>query len=267
MMAQIVVVGLVLALLSAAARAEEGSAAPPPAGSSVTVRWYGQAFFSLTRSDGFTVAIDPFKEMGYPMPKNLTADALLVTHEHSDHNNVAIIAGSPTVLRSEEAVGVHTAKDMTVTGTACYHDEEQGAKRGKNTAFSFELAGVRFCHMGDIGHLLSDEQLKAIGPVDVLMVPVGGYYTIAVEKIDTLIDQLDPKVVLPMHYKTEATPRIPIAPLDTWIKGKAGVAFDKVNCSGHPEPRRRVKLLRSPTVTIRAGDLPETREIWVLTYQ
>lgn len=250
MMIQVLLAAFALVLLSVVAWAGEGSGRRAEVATSVTLRWYGQAFFSLTRSDAFTVAIDPFKEMGYPMPKDLAADVLLVTHEHFDHNNVGIIAGSPTVLRSEKAVGSHTLNYLTVVGTACYHDEEQGAKRGKNTAFSLELAGVRFCHMGDIGHLLSDEQLKSIGPVDVLMVPVGGYYTIAVEKVDALIDQLSPKVVIPMHYKTEATPKIPIAPLETWIKGKTGV-----------------KRLGSPSVTIKAADLPETREIWVLTYQ
>ena len=250
MMAHMLTCAVGLAFLGVAAWAQGGTASETEGRASVTIRWYGQAFFSLTRSDGLTVAIDPFREMGYPMPEGLAADILLVSHEHGDHNNVGLIAGQPTVLRSEQAVGSHTAKDITFMGTACFHDEEGGAKRGKNTAFSFELAGVRFCHMGDIGHLLSEEQRNSIGALDVLMVPVGGYYTIPVEKVDALIDQLDPKVVIPMHYKTEAVPKIPIAPLDEWIKDKPGV-----------------KRLESPSVTIKAADLPKTREVWVLPYQ
>jgi len=243
-------VGLVLMLAALSWAQERAPGAAPEPQSEVTVRWYGQAFFSLTRSDGFTVAIDPFKEMGYPMPKGLRADVALLTHTHFDHANLGIIQGSPTVLKAEEAVGSHTVQGVTFAGTASFHDERQGAQRGKNTAFSFELAGVRFCHMGDIGHLLSDEQRASTGPVDVLMVPVGGHYTIDVEKVDALIAQLNPKVVIPMHFKTEAAPNLPIAPVSTWLEGKTSV-----------------KRLGSPSVTIGAADLPDSQEIWVLDYK
>lgn len=243
--------GLVLVFVTltwAAEQAADADAEPP---SEVTVRWYGQSFFTLTRADGFTLAIDPFKEMGYPMPEGLRADVLLVTHTHFDHANVGLIQGSPTVLKADEAVGSHSVRGVTFTGTACFHDEEGGAKRGKNTVFSFELAGVRFCHLGDIGHLLSDEQRASIGPVDVALVPVGGYYTIAVEKVDALIAQLSPKVVIPMHYKTEATPGLPIAPLST----------------RRPAGKTTVKRLGSASVTIQTANLPEAQEIWVLDYK
>ena len=240
--------GLVLVSVTLTWAAEQTADAEPQ--SEVTVRWYGQSFFTLTCSDGFTLAIDPFKEMGYPMPKDLRADVLLVTHMHSDHSNVGLIHGSPLVLKAEEAVGRHTARGVTFIGTASFHDEEGGAKRGKNTVFSFELAGVRFCHLGDIGHLLSAEQRASTGPVDVALVPVGGYYTIAVEKVDALIAQVSPKVVIPMHYKTEATPRLPIAPLSTWIEGKT-----------------TVKRLGSASVTIQPANLPESQEVWVLDYE
>jgi L-ascorbate metabolism protein UlaG (beta-lactamase superfamily) len=221
----------------------------PQAGASagVTLRWYGQAFFSLTGSDGPTVVIDPFKEMGYPLPKELRADVVLVTHGHFDHANTDIIQGSPTVLKAEEAVGSHTVKGTTFVGTATFHDEEGGAKRGRNTVFSFELAGVHFCHMGDIGHLLTEGERQSIGPVDILMVPVGGYYTIPVEKVDSLIGQLNPKVVIPMHYKTEAVPGLPIAPVSTWLQGK-----------------KVVKRLGSSSVTLQLADLPKSQEVWVL---
>jgi len=227
----------------------QGGSAPGPV-PSVRLRWYGQAFFSLTRSDGFTVAIDPFKEMGYPVPTDVQADVCLVTHGHFDHANTGIIGGRPTILKGEEAVGTHDVKGVTLVGTAAFHDQEQGAKRGPNTIFNFELAGVRFCHLGDIGHLLNEAQVKSVGPVDVLMVPVGGYYTIPVEEVDRLIDQLQPKVVIPMHFKTEAVPDLPIAPLEAWLKGKS-----------------EVKRLGRSWVEIRRDDLPEHREIWVLDYQ
>ena len=230
------------AALGAAARQPDADAS-----GGVTLRWYGQAFFSLTRADGFTVAIDPFKEMGYPMPKDLRADVVLVTHGHADHANTEMVQGSPTVLKAEDAVGSHTVKGTAFVGTATFHDEEGGAKRGRNTVFSFVLAGVRFCHLGDIGHLLTDAQRQSIGPVDVLMVPVGGYYTIPVEKVDSLIGQLDPKVVFPMHYKTEAAPGLPIASVSTWLQGK-----------------KAVKRVGSSSVTVGSAELPKSQEIWVL---
>jgi L-ascorbate metabolism protein UlaG (beta-lactamase superfamily) len=232
--------GFVLAQVQAA-----GPGASASAG--VTVRWYGQAFFSLARTDGLTVVIDPFKEMGYPMPKELRADVVLVTHGHFDHANTDIIQGSPTVLKAEDAVGSHTVKGTTFVGTATFHDEEGGAKRGRNTVFSFELAGVRFCHLGDIGHLLTDAERHSIGPVDVLMVPVGGSFTIPVEKVDNLIGQLNPKVVIPMHYKTQPVAGLPIAPLNNWLGGK-----------------KAVKRLGSSAATLQAADLPKSQEIWVL---
>jgi L-ascorbate metabolism protein UlaG (beta-lactamase superfamily) len=101
--------------------------------------------------------------------------------------------------------------------------------------------------MGDIGHLLTAGERQSIGPVDVLMVPVGGYYTIPVEKVDSLVGQLDPKVIIPMHYKTESVPGLPIAPLSTWLQGK-----------------KAVRRLGSSTATLRARDLPRSQEILVL---
>ena len=213
------------------------------------VQWFGQAFFQLTSSSGVRVVIDPFDNtfFSYPMPKGLTADVLLVTHEHKDHNNVGIIGGSPLVCRGPKGVGRFERAGVTVTGTAAFHDESRGAERGPDTIYSFALDGVRFCHVGDLGCLLTDEQIKNIGPVDVLLLPAGGFFTLDVAKLDKLVAQLNPRVVVPMHYKTRYTPKLPIATVDEFLRGKSNV-----------------KRLDSATFAVGKSDLPAQQEIWVL---
>lgn len=213
------------------------------------VQWFGQSFFQFTASNGTRVVIDPFDNtyFNYPIPKDLTADVLLVTHEHNDHRNVGIIGGTPLVCRSQKGVGKFERGGVTVTGTAAFHDENRGAERGLDTIYSFTIDGVRFCHVGDLGCLLTDEQIKNIGPVDVLLLPVGGFFTLDTAKLDKLVAQLNPRVVVPMHFKTRYTPKLPIAAVDDFLRGKSNV-----------------KQLGSATFTIGKADLPARQEIWVL---
>lgn len=218
----------------------------------VRVQWFGQSFFQFTSSIGSKLVIDPFDNtyFNYPIPKGLTADVLLVTHEHNDHNNIGIIGGSPLICRSEKGVGRFERKDITGTGTAAFHDESRGAERGKNTVYSFGMDGVRFCHVGDLGHLLDAEQLKSIGPVDVLLLPVGGYFTIDTGKLDKLVAQISPRIVVAMHFKTRYTPQLPIAAVDAYLKGKPSV-----------------KRLGSDSFAVSKDDLPAKQEVWVLEIQ
>ena len=213
------------------------------------VQWFGQAFFQLTSSGGVRVVLDPFDNtfFSYPIPKGLNADILLVTHEHNDHNNVGIIGGSPLVCRGPKGVGRFERAGVTITGTAAFHDESHGAERGPDTIYSFALDGVRFCHVGDLGCLLTGEQIRSIGPVDVLFLPVGGHFTLEVAKLDKLVAQLNPRVVVPMHYKTRYTPRLPVAPVDEFLRGKSNV-----------------KRLDSAVFSVGKSDLPAQQEIWVL---
>jgi L-ascorbate metabolism protein UlaG (beta-lactamase superfamily) len=174
------------------------------------VEWYGQSAFRL--SDGqSTVFIDPFGDVSpmasrgiqfdYPAIEGVSADLLLVTHEHLDHNGVEAIGGSPTILRS--TAGQLDSPIGPVTAIASEHDDKAGTERGPNTIFVFEFDGLRVAHFGDFGQAeLRDRQREAIGGVDVLIVPVGGGPTVGAEQAARIVEQLGPRIVVPMHYRT-----------------------------------------------------------------
>jgi L-ascorbate metabolism protein UlaG (beta-lactamase superfamily) len=175
------------------------------------IRWFGQSAFLI--SDGKTVAIDPFGPIGdqlaergivfaYPPIDGVEADLLLITHDHLDHNAAEVVGGSPIVLSSP---GTHESPVGTVVGVASEHDDVAGSARGANTIFRFALDGVGFSHLGDLGQAsLRPEQVQAIGDVDVLFVPAGGGPTVGGESAAEVVRALRPRLVVPMHYRTEA---------------------------------------------------------------
>jgi L-ascorbate metabolism protein UlaG (beta-lactamase superfamily) len=170
------------------------------------IRWYGQSAFLI----GDRVFVDPFGDMSevaasrgltmeYPAIEGVTAEVLLVTHEHGDHNAVEKIGGAALTVRS-------TAGTFdSVVAIASEHDDVAGTRRGPNTIFRFELDGTTFCHFGDFGQAaLRPEQREAIGDVDVLFLPVGDGPTVGGERAATIVRELGPRLVVPMHYRTEA---------------------------------------------------------------
>lgn len=174
------------------------------------IRWYGQSAF-LLESEGTRVFIDPFGDMSrleerglrfdYPKIEGVTADLLLVTHEHGDHNGVDAIGGDPRTIRSTAG----TFDDANLVAIASEHDDAAGTKRGPNTIFRFEFGGARIAHLGDFGQAgLRHEQRAAIGDVDILFLPVGGFATIGGEAAADVVRELAPRLVVPMHYRTEA---------------------------------------------------------------
>jgi L-ascorbate metabolism protein UlaG (beta-lactamase superfamily) len=164
-----------------------------------TVIWHGHACFEL-QGEGLTIVLDPFKGIGIPDPK-AAADIVLCSHSHQDHNNVnPVLRKEGQVL--EGFVGSKSVKGVTVKGIAAFHDDARGAERGKNSIYTFNLDGVQFCHLGDLGHELSPATVDEIGKVDVLFVPVGGYFTIGPEAATKVCEQLKPRVIIPMHYRT-----------------------------------------------------------------
>jgi L-ascorbate metabolism protein UlaG (beta-lactamase superfamily) len=174
------------------------------------IRWFGQSAFLLAGAQQ-TVFIDPFGDMsaaaargirfGYPPIEGVAADLVLVTHEHSDHNAVEVIGGTPRVLRS--TAGRLESPVGEVVAVASEHDAVAGTQRGPNTIFCFSLDGLRLCHLGDLGQpALRPEQREAIGEVDVLLLPVGGGPTIGDGAAADVVRALAPRLVVPMHYGT-----------------------------------------------------------------
>jgi L-ascorbate metabolism protein UlaG (beta-lactamase superfamily) len=177
----------------------------------VRVEWYGQSAFGLDGTS--SIFLDPFDlasfagrplQFDYPPIDGVLADLLLVTHEHVDHNAVGVVGGDPTILRS--TAGRLGSPVGEILAVASEHDAVAGTARGPNTIFAFELDGLRVCHFGDFGQSrLRDEQAEAIGPVDLLFLPVGGGPTIGADQAHPIAERLRPRWVVPMHYRT---PRI-----------------------------------------------------------
>lgn len=182
------------------------------------IRYYGHALFLLESAAGFRIATDPYDEtVGYPLP-NLQADVVTLSHAHFDHHNAALCPDA----RSIEAPGRYApAPGVSLRTVDSFHDDCQGAKRGKNLIFCYEIDGLRLCHLGDLGHRLTPAQCQAIGPVDILMLPVGGHYTLEPPEACEVMKALAPQVTLPMHYRTQANPGWAIAPLGVF-EGAAG---------------------------------------------
>jgi L-ascorbate metabolism protein UlaG (beta-lactamase superfamily) len=185
------------------------------------VKWLGHSCFLITSRGGVRIVTDPYAVGGSInySPIKETADVVVVSHEHSDHSNVSAVRGTPEVV---EGSGTKTAKGIQFKGIATYHDASQGTQRGPNTVFCFTIDDVKLCHMGDLGHVLSPGQVNEIGAIDILLVPVGGFFTIDASAASQVCDQLKPKVVIPMHFKTPKCV-MPIASVEDFLKGKKNV--------------------------------------------
>jgi L-ascorbate metabolism protein UlaG (beta-lactamase superfamily) len=185
------------------------------------IAWLGHACFLITSGDGLRVITDPYAVGGgiNYSPIKETADVVVVSHDHSDHNNVGAVQGKPEVVKG---TGMRTAKGIPFRGVATSHDASQGRQRGSNTVFCFTIDDLRLCHLGDLGHMLSLAQVTEIGAVDILFVPVGGFFTIDAAVASYVCDQLKPKVVIPMHFRTPQC-GYTIAGVEDFLRGKKNV--------------------------------------------
>ena len=217
------------------------------------ITYFGHAMF-LLESGPTAILIDPPEDkVGYPMPE-VHPGIILVSHEHADHNNVAMVKGRPRVIRGLADGGEwrtinEKADGVMISSVPTYHDGAKGTQRGRNTVFVVETEGLRVVHLGDLGHALDETTAKAIGRPDILMVPVGGHFTIDAFQARDVMARLRPAISIPMHYKTEVNAGWPIGPIDAFLAGGG-----KTKKAGH-------------VVTVDKHSLPKEPEVWVMAWK
>jgi len=220
----------------------------------IEISWKGHACFTL-QSGNFSFVFDPFgPHVGYPI-HDLQANAVFISHEHFDHNNTDMVPGAEVLrglkndAKSWNLFTKELAPGVTLKTVGVYHDKEMGKKRGLDAVAVLDLHGVRFVHLGDLGHLLTPEQVKAIGPVDVLFIPVGGFFTIDGDEAKQVVAELHPRVVIPMHYKTRFTnPQLPIETEKRFISGL----------------QWPLKQLKTSSLILSKDRLPKSTTVYVL---
>ncbi len=223
----------------------EGTPSTP--GKPVEIRWLGHACFLITAGDGTRILTDPFDDsVGYDLP-TVPADVVTVSHAHFDHNNVGAVQGSPEVVNSP---GDRSVGGVRIRGVQTCHDTKGGALRGRNIVFVIETDDITICHAGDLGHVPSDETAKSIGRVDVLLIPVGGTYTLDAKGAQEAVRKLDPRIVIPMHYKT---PDLKMTELDSAERFLAGLL--------------RVERTPGSSYTVQVSSLPRDLTAVVMGYR
>lgn len=165
------------------------------------LKWYGHACFGMKFAGGIRAVTDPFDgSVGYALC-DAEADVVTISHGHFDHNYTAAVKGDFAKI---DGVGNFEFDGLALRGMASYHDGEGGARRGSNIIYIFEADGLKIAHLGDLGHLPDEEQYAALAGADVLLIPIGGFYTIDTDMAVEIIDRVSPKIAVPMHFKTEA---------------------------------------------------------------
>lgn len=219
----------------------------------MTIRYLGHASFLIKTKEG-TVVIDPFDPdtVGFSFPKVL-ADIVLVTHDHPDHNNVKAVgatsAGEPFVIRGP---GEYELSGVKIWGFSTFHDQKGGVERGKNTVYLVEAEGVILCHLGDLGHLLDEKIAEEIGNPHILLIPTGGIYTINHEEAARVAARLEPKIIIPMHFKASGMKK------DFDKLSEVSAFLEEMGIS-EVEPQKELK--------VAAGTLPEEMEVIVLRHK
>jgi len=209
------------------------------------IKWLGHSCFLITNERGINILTDPFDEtLGYRMTKE-KINIITISHEHYDHNNTMGIKGKPVVLKGPVNRDTHK---IVFKGISSYHDSVYGKYRGENTIFLIKTDELTLCHLGDLGHLLYNEQLEQINHVDILFIPVGGYFTINHIQAEQVINQIKAKIVIPMHYKTEAI-KWSIDPLSVFLNEK-----------------QNIKMAGGNFFEVHSSTLPEKTTIYVLNY-
>lgn len=212
------------------------------------IRWHGHACFEITND--LTLITDPHdgKSIGIPSP-SVQGDIILVSHDHFDHSSgIKLVEkeGSKVITDPRK----RTISNIEISGIESYHDESAGAKRGNNIIFKFIIDGIKFCHLGDLGHELDDNTVQKISPIDILFIPVGGNFTIDDKKAWKIIEKIKPKIIIPMHYKIGGL-SISIAGIDPFLE-RLDQSKYKIDYVGNE-------------IDIEKEDLPSEPEVWAFT--
>ncbi len=166
------------------------------------ITWFGQSCFLIETDNNIKILLDPFDDsIGYT-PFKGEADIVTVSHHHFDHDYTDCVTNSPAII---DKPGTYEIKNIKIKGLPSFHDNVKGAARGKNTIFLFDIDGTRICHLGDIGYILSSSEIESLGNIDILMIPVGGNFTIDGKEAAILCKKINSSIILPMHYKTTFT--------------------------------------------------------------
>lgn len=211
------------------------------------ITYLGHSSFKL-RGRNVTVVHDPYSEdIGLKFPKHTASDIVTISHGHGDHNAVKNIEGTPFVINGP---GEYEIAGVSIVGIPTYHDNEKGNKRGKNTIYRIEIDGISIVHLGDLGHVLSSEEIEELDGVDILLVPVGGTYTINAEEASAIVNEVEPAIVIPMHYNREGLNQKTfgtLTPVSVFLKemGKEGIT---------PQPK----------LSVTKDKLPEEMQVIVL---
>lgn len=203
------------------------------------INWYGQSCFRI-KGKSVTVVTDPYDpvQTHLRLPKDLSADIVLISHSHPDHNFPQAVINNPLVINGP---GEYEKLGVMINGVPTYHDNTEGSERGKNTAYHLLIDGVNIVHLGDLGHLLSEEQLSEFSQTDILMIPVGGVYTIDAEVAAKVVAQLEPKIVIPMHYKL-AELKYELEDVDKFLKTMGAESVE-------PQPKFSISKEKLPEET------------------
>ncbi|HHT9120681.1 MAG TPA: MBL fold metallo-hydrolase [Candidatus Hypogeohydataceae bacterium YC41] len=221
----------------------------------VTLKWYGHACFLIESSQGTKILTDPLgEETGYPLPE-VMPDVITISHEHFDHNYVRPYRNKPKVIRGLTTDGrdwekvEETIKGVAISNVFTYHDKKRGKKDGLNAIFIFQLEGLKIVHLGDLGHLLDEEQIKTLGEIDVLLIPIGGIVTIDPYEASEVLEQLKPKIAIPMHYKTPDS------------------TFNFYSTKYFIQDKTNVRKQGGNTLRLSKDNLPDKPEIVILDYK
>jgi L-ascorbate metabolism protein UlaG (beta-lactamase superfamily) len=219
-------------------------------GNHMKIQWFGHAAFRIATDSGVSIIIDPYQSgafggaLTYGKIKD-EADIVLTSHDHDDHNYTKDLKGKFTHIGK---AGEYDVKGVKIKATPSYHDPSRGSERGNNLMFTLQADGLTLVHTGDLGHTLDKATLAELGKVDILLVPVGGFYTIDAKEATKVMKDINPAITIPMHYKTEKC-NFPIATVDDFTAGKKGV-----------------KVLKASEIEVSKADLPKEPEITVLNY-